>query len=377
MAKVIVEEIFQQKHPTPSNGEWEFHWHPRSAEGPVTQALAGLDLALGHGGEAAWVIESGFCAWVRSFQAEVASEQRGYVGLAGAVVRPAPGDEDEWEAVLPAALMALRLPPAVPATAPAAREAMELLPSAVLPGEDLLGIDAHALARAASLGGRLAAPNPADERLPALWGRVLSWLPPSDRTYTRRGTVVAGPVVATKDPLATENVVHYLARALAAPADPFARRTFTLIEEACDAASTRIWGYFEDLLRVADAWDDAAGLEAHLRARILTEEEIVTADSVAPAPLFAEDKDAGLLWNRVVHYWGRGFLQGKRLEERLGALLAKRVLIDHLVHLDEPEARDLPGRYIRRLRYEALISEERAKLLAREVQKTMPSLTKR
>ncbi len=374
MARVLIEEVFQQKHPTPSNGSWEFHWHPRAAEGPVAQALGALDLGLGGGGEAAWVIERDFCVWVRSFSADVPSEQRSYVGLAGAVVRPAPGSEDEWPAVVPAALMALRLPPAEPATGPAGRESMDLLPSAVLHGEDLVGIDAHALARAVALGGRLGAPQPADDRLPALWGSVLTWLPPSSRATPRRGTIVAGNVPVPKDPLAVENVVHYLARALAARDADFARRTWTLIEEAAEASSRDLWRFFEELLRVADAWDDARGLARYLRAQVLTGEEIARADAAAPAPLFAEDGDAGHLWNRVVHYWGRGFLRGDRLDQRLGGLLAKRVLIDHLVHLDEAGARDLPGRYIRRLRYEALIPVEQARILARELRKTMPSL---
>src|SRR5262249_18974322 len=222
--------------------------------------------------------------------------------------------------------------------------------------------------------GRLGVPQPTDERLPALWGSVLTWLPAASRAAPRRGTIVAGALPVPKDPLAVENAVHYLARALVARDGDFARRTWTLIEEASQASSRDLWRFFEELLRVADAWDDARGLARYLRTYVLTADEIAGAGAAAPAPLLAEARAAGLLWNRVVHYRGRGFLRGDRLDERLGALLAKRVLIDHLVHLDEAGARDLPGRYVRRLRYEALIPVEQAKVLARELRKTMPSL---
>jgi hypothetical protein len=92
-----------------------------------------------------------------------------------------------------------------------------------------------------------------------------------------------------------------------------------------------------------------------------------------PAPLLATDvADAGELWARVLHYWGRGFLSdGAR--DRLAVLGARRVIVDHLVALDEarPALRD---RYLRRLRYESVLTSAKVEEMLGAMRRIAPGL---
>jgi hypothetical protein len=81
-----------------------------------------------------------------------------------------------------------------------------------------------------------------------------------------------------------------------------------------------------------------------------------------------------MLFARVLHHFGRGLLAGEGLEGRLARVLALRVLLDHLVRLDEPEADELPGRHLRRLRYEALLPDEESARLLLATRRQLPSL---
>ena len=96
-------------------------------------------------------------------------------------------------------------------------------------------------------------------------------------------------------------------------------------------------------------------------------------DRRAPAPLAAA-RDAGWLWARVVHYWGRGLLTGDDLDRRLGRLLARRVVADHLFHLDAPEQRALPMRYVHRARRESLVTRAHADRLLAHVAAEVPEV---
>src|SRR5262245_48426248 len=116
MPKIVVQRIWQQKHPTPTHGEWEFHFHPDRLAPQITGAVSALDVGLAGGLLSAWAISPEALIWIRSFSAVVPSEQRRYTGLAGAVVTPAPGHEKGWGEALPGAL--LELAKALPAAAP-------------------------------------------------------------------------------------------------------------------------------------------------------------------------------------------------------------------------------------------------------------------
>jgi hypothetical protein len=138
---------------------------------------------------------------------------------------------------------------------------------------------------------------------------------------------------------------------------------------------------FDELTEMAESWDDARDLERYLLRRAFTPDEVAACDRRAPAPLFAETSDAGLLWNRVLHYWGRGLLRRPADEEallrRLATILAYRILVDHLFHLDSPKDAELPRRYLRRLQYEALLPAQRMNAVLSTLGKTMPTLFER
>jgi hypothetical protein len=358
--RVAISGIWQQKHPTPSESGWEFHWHPRDLDTAVTDAVAALDVGLA-GAASAWVLAPTWLVWLRTFAAEAPAEQRGYVGLAGALVR------FEAPEAVPGLLVALELPPAAPwdgGFGPRVRDVPALGPAPLPP----LPADAELLAHAVVGGGRVVA---AVE--PALFGRLLAWLPPAARVRPRAGLFVADGRGA---PAAIEGrVAHYLARAWRPAAGlpaGYAERVWRLVADACAATGRGLEELFADLGELADAWDD---LGAYLGRRVLHADELLRCDRAAPAPLLdGRARDGGALWNRVVHYWGRGFLGGAGLDERLAGVLAARVLVDHLVRLDDPTAADLPGRYLRRLRYEALVPATHSARLAAALHRVLPSL---
>jgi hypothetical protein len=339
MARVVVQGIWQQKHPTPGHPAWEFHFHPAGAPPEVTSALAALDLALAGGGQGV-VITPRWLAWVRAFTAEVPSEQRGYVGLAGVLATGA-----DLAPVLPALLLRLELPPAAPFEAELDPRPLELAPVAPAPVE--LGDHEAALAWARLVVGGGRADLPGE---PALLGRLLAWLPGELAARERSLVFTAGARPQSGE--VDENLCHYLARAWNHPDGLATWR-------ALGASRRPLASRFATLAELSTAWDSAEGLARYLRG-VLTDEEIARCDAAAPAPLLAPGGDAGTLWNRVLHYWGRGFLPGA--EERLARVLAARVLVDHLVRLDGG-ADDLPLRYVRRLRYEALLPAPRARVL--------------
>jgi hypothetical protein len=372
---VRVDGLWQQKHPTPSGSSWEYHWHPAGLAAAVRAELAALDLGLGGGGESALVFGEGWLAWVRSFAAAAPAEQRAYVGLAGVVCHADAGDD--WSAVVPGLLASVGLPPAAPwdgAFAPRSVAAPVALEAPV----DLTPIDAgraEALARLVVGGGRLATgPAAGDARLPALIGRLLAWLPPVGRAAPRRLVFVAAD--GARDGLAAveDSLAHYLARAwtpLAGLPAGYPQAVWRLCAEAAGAASAE--ALFAELAELAAAWGSGTALAQHLRAGVLRPEEIAACDAAAPAPLLA-GADAGLLFCRVLHHHGRGLLEGAGLEERLARLLALRVVVDHLVRLDDPGAADLPGRHLRRARYEALLPERVSARLIGAARRLLPSL---
>jgi hypothetical protein len=362
MARFALHGIWQQKHPTPTHAGWEFHWHvapplPPEVAAAVTGRLAALDLALA--GEASGVaFAPGWVAWARSFSAEAPSEQRGYVGLAGMV---AVGEHlGAW---LPGVLAALELPPAAPFSGdpPARRVEAAAIEAAPVEARDFEAV--LPLARVCVAGGRAAVDAPGDAGWPRRLGRLLAWLPAEARVRPRQA-LLALEARARPAGDVDENIAHYLARGWTHPEGLSAWRLL--------AASGRpLVELFAWLGELSAAWDSPAALERWLRAQ-LGAQVVARCDAAAPAPLFAPSSDAGMSWNRVVHYWGRGFLSGA--EERLARVLAGRVLVDHLVRLDGGDA-DLPLRYLRRLRYESLVPAPRLRVLADAVRRELPGVS--
>ncbi len=398
MPRVVVQRLWQQKHPTPTHAGWEFHFHPDRLPPHITGAVSALDVGLAAGPLSAWMISPEALIWIRSFTAVVPSEQRRYTGLAGAVATPAPGHEKRWGEALPGAL--IELGRTLPAAAPFAGDSAEprtvdVAPLSVAPPEDWTPFtpsmeSARGLAHGLCLGGPVVAPEPLHDRLPILFGRLLSWLPPSFRAVARRGSFVerGAARAATAQP-AARNLLHYLARAWIPPADLASRAEFPRVvwRLVADAAATgaSVVDLFDELTEMAEVWDAGEDLRRYLLRRAVTEEEVAACDSAAPAPLFSTDVapgnaggDAGVLWNRLLHYWGRGFLRRPGDEDgllrRLAAILAYRILVDHLFHLDAPHDPELPRRYLRRLQYEALLPADRVTAVLSAVGRIMPSL---
>jgi len=370
--RVRVDGLWQQKHPTPSGSGWEYHWHPAELPREVLGEASALDLGLGGGGESAFLVGPGWLAWLRSFAAQAPSEQRAYVGLAGVLVR---GDGD-WDEALPGVLSALSLPPAAPYDGRFSSRELDAAAVAAAP-VDLAPFEAaraEALARFAVAGGRMFAGSAADDaRLPALLGKLLAWVPAPGRAEPRRGIFAASgrDVLADVD----DSLAHYLALAWQPPAGlppGYPALAWRLCAEACRPGRPAA-ELFRELADLADAWEDAPALSRYLAERVLRADEVARCDAAAPAPLL-RGRDAGLLFCRVLHHYGRGLLRGDGLAERLARVLALRVLIDHLVRLDEPAAADLPSRHLRRLRYEALLPDDEGARLLAAARRQLPSL---
>lgn len=376
MARVRLRHGWLQKHATPRSARGDFHWYPEQGDDELRAALAAR---TGQGGEVAWRIEPGRVVWAVSFAEVAPADRRSYVGLA---VTEALGDGVD-PAVLLAAVRAL---PAAPwaeqrpeTPIDATVEVAELPDCAAAPGAP--GAIAPELARALAQGlwrGTAAAvPEPADPALPAMLGSLETWLPPGVRGKARAGTLVrAGEGAGTS----AGPLHHYLGLAWALPAaiaarDPqLGRRAWRAAMGLAARSQVSPEAIFDELEALSRSWNTAPELAAFLaRTGTVRADEAAACDRRAPAPLTAA-ADAGRLWSRVVHYWGRGLLAGDGLDRRLGALLARRVVADHLFHLDAPEQAALPNRYLRRLRRESLIPRAAMDRLAGHVAAEVPEV---
>jgi hypothetical protein len=143
-----------------------------------------------------------------------------------------------------------------------------------------------------------------DAGWPRRLGQLLAWLPAEARVRSRQGLLAVEERAAPPLRDVDENIAHYLARGWTHPDGLAAWRLL-------GAGDRPLVELFEWLGTVSAAWDSAAALERWLRDG-LGDEAVARCDAAAPAPLFAEAADAGMLWNRVLHYWGRGFLPAPR-----------------------------------------------------------------
>jgi hypothetical protein len=377
MAPVRVQPFWQQKHPTPAHRGWDFHWVPAELPALVKggpRAPAGAAVCLIGGGQV---------AWARTFSAFVPSEQRHYVGLAGVVAGPVAAD------AIPHVLEQLRLPRAEPygeqSLLPSPLQARPLAMAPVAPAllDALLPARPEArreLVQAVCQGGEVALAAPCDERAPELIGRVLSWLPPSDLERERAIVLVPADraAAAVSTPPELGNLHHYLACAMASR-DPYPAAAWTLVHDLARAQGVGLADLFGELTRVANAWDAAPALRRYLLdSGALRPDEVARCDARAPAPLFADDVvDAGWLWNRVVHYWGRGLLGEDDLVDRLVTVLARRIVVDHLFRLDHPEAVEMPWRHVRRLHFEALLGHGARTRMLETLAARLPLLSQR
>ncbi|ACY14994.1 hypothetical protein [Haliangium ochraceum] len=387
---------WMQKHPSPSHRRSDFHWHPSDLPARIRAELADNLARYGSERASVWLIGDDYLAWARSFSATAPGDQRRYTGLAATV---ATTDEGPWQDALLDILAHMPLPPAGPYSTsithgyvdrethlPVADEHLPLPPAAVDP-ERLRALFTPAeLARGLYLGGAMSCRDPHDEHLPLVFGHLLTWMPRAERAHPRQLVLVDRPLASgTSAPnnRGMINLLHYLTLAWFCPPairerDPqFTVRAWQLVLELAFHLERPLPDLLGDLGAVAAAWDTTEDLRSYLLShRILRHEQIAACDRRAPKPLFASSvPDAGWLWNRITHYWGRQLLPASDAElARMAALLAQRIAVDHLFHLDAPERHTLPMRYLHRLLYESVLPAERRELLLRALAQYVPSL---
>lgn len=348
--RVEVRHSWLQKHPTPRSARGDFHWYPEEGDAAARTALAAR---AGEGGEVHWRIEPGRVTWALSFAEVAPADGRSYVGLA---VTTASADSRD----APASALLAAIAPLAPAPwrdQPTVATVDVVVPPKHAAATATIAIEtARSLAQGLWRGGAASVPDPADRTLPRLFATLETWLPDAIREKPRSGTLVGDGSAPSAGPL-----FHYLGRAWALPAeiaarDPgMGRRAWSAAMGLAARAQLSPEAIFDELEALSRSWNTAPELAALLASTgTVRADELAACDARAPAPLTAAG-DAGRLWSRVVHYWGRGLLAGDGLDRRLGALLARRIVADHLFHLDAPEQAALPLRYLRRLRRESLV----------------------
>lgn len=357
-----------QKEATPGEAEGSFRWYPAEVDADVRAAMTGH---ADDGGHALWRIEPGRVSWAVSFTSVPTSDRRRYVGLALTVA--------EGDAPTSALLAAIDvLPGETWRERPIVRQVEARALARHTPAPRALDAGtATGLARALWSGGPAAIAAPDDRALPGLLATLATWLPDDADPRVRQGELVPAdrPLDAAPSPLH-----HYLGLAWALPA-AIAARDPALGQRAWRAAcglaargDVTPEQIFDELAALARAWNTTDELAELLdRSGTVRADERRACDRRAPAPLGAA-RDAGWLWARVVHYWGRGLLAGDGLDRRLARLLARRVVADHLFHLDAPEQRTLPMRYVRRLRHESLVTRAQAQALLAHVTAEVPEV---
>ena len=423
--EVVFRNVWMQKHPTPSHRQSDFHWHPEDVPASIRVALSEL-LARYRGEQVSiWLIGTSYVAWARLFSDTAPGERLRYTGLAACIAQP---QQSSWRHAIPEIFANLKLPPAAPwrsegavsiepwsrsvpvrpgmrpgdessgsSTARPGRGRSATVDPSTLAATALrpAGIDADMLsalcdpgqiAQAVYLGGPAQASDPYDERLPTLLGRLLTWLPIDESAHTRSGAFLGRPgdvEVSASTNRGLVNLLHYLTRAWQCPEtiyrrDPgFPERAWLLVLELSASLGRSLPDLLDDLGRVAAAWDTTDDLRTFLLTRrILTRQQIARCDHHAPRPLFSDSvPDAGWMWNRLLHYWGRNLVPVSDYElTNLAALLAQRVAVDHLFHFDAPDRIGLPRRYLRRLIYESLLPKERLDTMTHAVAQYAPSL---
>lgn len=364
--RVSVQHAWLQKHPTPRSARGDFHWYPEEGDAAARTALAAK---AGEGGEVLWRIEPGRVTWALSFAEVAPADGRSYVGLAVTTVT---GDA-------PASALLTAVAPLAPepwCDQPTGAIVDVVAPQPFTAASGPVAIEtARSLAQGLWRGGPAAVPDRADRALPRLLATLETWLPDAVRDKPRAGTLVAEGDAPSAGPL-----FHYLARAWSLPAeiaarDPgMGRRAWSAAMGLAERAGRSPEAIFDELDALSRSWNTALELEALLASTgTVRAEERAACDARAPAPLI-NAADAGRLWSRVVHYWGRGFLTGAGIERRLGALLARRIVADHLFYLDAPAQPTLPLRYLRRLRREALLTRAARGTLEAMVAEEVPEV---
>lgn len=327
-----------QKHPTPLAAAGEFHWYP-AASSPDEAALRGWVVEQVQGLAAPsvwWELAPGRVLWASVFSAVSPVDARPYRGVALTILEgtgePSGAPSDDASAV--AALLA-RLRPASPAPwSPGAVEAAALddqPASAAPPLEGFAAAWCHPprLARAVLAGGAATVEDPHEPALPRRLAPLAALLPPELARHPRSGQLRrasdaahADERKAGADPLAALCAAAWHAEGLAGQR---ARAAWSLLVELAYSEARlleprREPSLEEDLLSLEDAL--ARSDEARARAVAPAElERWLDDDQRASWRRCCADPPAS--WQRLLHGWGRGWLDGAA-QSRGAALLPHR-----------------------------------------------------
>jgi hypothetical protein len=342
-----VSHAWLQKHPTPVAGGGEFHWYPGAGEGGGIDArLRGRVVEQVQGLTAPsvwWELAPGQVIWASVFSAISPGDSRPYRGVALCVVR---GDA-------PAEALLARMVPAPPR--PWQAEPPSITAAGEAEAHALSMRDAARLARAMLRGGAAAVSHPHQAALPARLAELMKLLPAEIAESPKSGQLrqageasqlgQLGPMSATGEADGGDEragggdaLAELLARAWLAEgaARRSARAAWTLLCEL---------GCADDELpepAAPAACSTTGGAAAQRLDEILTASRAAEERAAAPEALLGwlerEERErwrhhhgaAPSSWARLLHGWGRGWLDdaapGPAMIERLAHELALRAL---------------------------------------------------
>ncbi|HTJ43991.1 MAG TPA: hypothetical protein VL463_17920 [Kofleriaceae bacterium] len=338
-----------QKHATPSSASGDFHWHPSSSGDPEIAERARGCLAFAR-------LAPGRVVWARSFDEIAPADGRRYAGLVVSVI--------EGDASAAALLASVPWIEAPYAGAASVEEDVEIAEPGPLSSSAFLSAEVAGAAAHALRCGDAFACESIEPSIARALATLDTWIDPSVRARTRDVSIKIGA------PAAAPALDHYAGAAWRACAsDPArARRVWRAALALAQHDGLSAETLFDELAALVDAWDRAADLDAWL-ARTGVIDDAARAACVARGVALSGD-DAGWLWNKVVHAWGRGCFE-TRASDRIAGALARRILADHLIALE----RDAPPlRYWRRLRWEAMLPADRRAPLEAGVRARIGSL---
>lgn len=374
--RVSIQSVWMQKHPTPAHAGGEYHWYPDTVDREIVDRIASLELGLRERPLSVCAFAPDHVLWLRSFTAVAPNEQRTYTGLSGVIARGR--ERADWSMLVSQVLASLPLPdnqPWAPTTGetpghivvtPAQRG--PLPPDAWGDGRPTPD-SAFEIARALWLGGCIRWPNALSTAQPALIGRLVAWLPTQARVRTRQLLLSSEriPSRSLQSMPGLDNILHYLARSWVAPLEygtaltGLACHAWRLVDEYLQTTGLEIEALFEELGRITSQWTDADALRTYILDTCqLQASDIKRMTRRAPAPVFGVEDKASHQFTRLLHYWGRGFLNESDLPTHLARILALRTIVDHLLYLESPEQIGDPRRYLNRLQYEAVLTSEHA-----------------
>ena len=347
-----------QKHATPSSSGADFHWHPAVVGGELRAEIA--ERARGC---AAWArLAPGRVVWARAFDEIAPADARRYVGLAVSVIEA----DGASAAGLLAAVPAIAARPFDDGAGLVAEEEIEIVEPEPLSCEhgDVLAAGEAGGAAAALRTGEPMVCELVDAATPRALAALDTWIDADVRARVRDVAIRIGA------PAPAAALDHYAGQAWrAALRDPArARRVWRAAHALAVHDGVAADAMFDELAALAAAWDRADELDAWLARTGVLDDGARASAAARGVPIAGTD--AGWLWNRVVHAWGRGCF-GAPIGDRIAGALARRILADHLIALERDAQ---PLRYWRRLRWEALLPRDRRAPLEDAVRARIPSL---